>query len=489
MTTATFNPSIGFYDVGYGKPPKSTQFKKGHSGNPNGRPKGSKNKVKRVQVLDRLKKLFYEEAYRDVTINEKNEAKTMPALQAVFKSLVLNAAQGKVGAQKLLLSHLIPLEKQDEVEKLEFFEAAQNYKERAYQEIGHCKKQGRPVPDILPHPDEIELNLSTGEAIFHGPVNREDLQLWEQRHAHVKQFESEIASWLRYKRETEANDADDFVDREIRRALYMLSLNALSIMRRWKLPASKVVKGFELQRALDGHFEDDTMPERPVYTKEVEGDAHIQLTKAYDTTLLAYSKQPKRENETEKFDNRCRDIRMWLHDAQAGLNALSERSRKLEFDNWVIYQKQSRQKLESRQITQADFDEMLPHPDHIHFDHRNRDYWFTGPSSENDKFEWDEVWEVKALLEADLKRLDVELSKIDGEEAQINCYGNKLKSLVALAFCEMLLILRWHQSPEEVISDTWRKEEIINLINQGRNPLDVEDKWWEVIVNEWESHD
>lgn len=31
------------YEIGYGKPPKSSQFKKGQSGNPKGRPKGQKN--------------------------------------------------------------------------------------------------------------------------------------------------------------------------------------------------------------------------------------------------------------------------------------------------------------------------------------------------------------------------------------------------------------------------------------------------------------
>jgi hypothetical protein len=33
----------GDYEVGYGKPPRYAGFKKGRSGNPRGRPSGSKN--------------------------------------------------------------------------------------------------------------------------------------------------------------------------------------------------------------------------------------------------------------------------------------------------------------------------------------------------------------------------------------------------------------------------------------------------------------
>ncbi len=50
------------FETGFGRPPKKFQFKKGESGNPNGRPPGSKNIKKELEdellELEPISKLF-----------------------------------------------------------------------------------------------------------------------------------------------------------------------------------------------------------------------------------------------------------------------------------------------------------------------------------------------------------------------------------------------------------------------------------------------
>jgi hypothetical protein len=80
------------HSVGYGSPPKATQFKKGVSGNPKGRPKGSLN----VDTL--LIKALREK----VVINEHGKRKKVTKLEAALKQLVNKAASGDPRAQRQL---------------------------------------------------------------------------------------------------------------------------------------------------------------------------------------------------------------------------------------------------------------------------------------------------------------------------------------------------------------------------------------------------
>lgn len=83
-------------DVGYGKPPKHTQFKKGRSGNLKGRPKGTLNLA---TVLQRTLR-------EQVVINENGRRKVITKLEAAITQLVNKSASGDAHAMRYLC-HLV----------------------------------------------------------------------------------------------------------------------------------------------------------------------------------------------------------------------------------------------------------------------------------------------------------------------------------------------------------------------------------------------
>lgn len=64
-------PSEREYEVGYGKVPAGHKWPKGKSGNPNGRPRGSKNKPPPRSELDsHLSSIILDEGYRMIPVND-----------------------------------------------------------------------------------------------------------------------------------------------------------------------------------------------------------------------------------------------------------------------------------------------------------------------------------------------------------------------------------------------------------------------------------
>lgn len=78
--------------VGYRNPPEHTQFKKGQSGNPKGRPKGTLNMA---TVLARTLR-------EKVVINENGKRKVVTKLEAAVKQLVNKSASGDLRALQQL---------------------------------------------------------------------------------------------------------------------------------------------------------------------------------------------------------------------------------------------------------------------------------------------------------------------------------------------------------------------------------------------------
>jgi len=89
--------------VGYGSPPEATRFKKGASGNPKGRPKGSLN------VATVLMKTLLEK----VVINEHGQRRSVTKLEAALKQLVNKGASGDLRA----LAQMVALAKDAEAKQ------------------------------------------------------------------------------------------------------------------------------------------------------------------------------------------------------------------------------------------------------------------------------------------------------------------------------------------------------------------------------------
>ncbi|SLN68235.1 hypothetical protein ROA7450_03649 [Roseovarius albus] len=169
------------YEVGYGKPPAVTRFKPGRSGNPRGRPKGAKSKRPKLNE-ERLKGIILDEAYRDITVRDGARNVTIPMAQAVIRSLAVNAAKGHHRAQRLFAEMLSTTERQNKQLADEWLSTAMDYKIEWDQELERRKRLGiTDLPDPVPHPDHVKIDLNTGEARVEGPWTREEkaeLDMW-----------------------------------------------------------------------------------------------------------------------------------------------------------------------------------------------------------------------------------------------------------------------------------------------------------------------
>lgn len=87
------NKSPGNYEVGYGRPPRGSQFQSGQSGNPKGRPKGQPT----------ASEIFSREAARLVTVRVRDKVETISKLEAAIRKLFQMAIAGDARALGMLL--------------------------------------------------------------------------------------------------------------------------------------------------------------------------------------------------------------------------------------------------------------------------------------------------------------------------------------------------------------------------------------------------
>lgn len=80
------------YLVGYGKPPIEGRLQKGKSGNPSGRPRRKKTSaLGHGPSLAPTRDIIWQEAHRPVTLRDGDKIVTMSSMQAVMRSMTMQA--------------------------------------------------------------------------------------------------------------------------------------------------------------------------------------------------------------------------------------------------------------------------------------------------------------------------------------------------------------------------------------------------------------
>ena len=79
--------------VGYRRPPKSGRFKKGVSGNPGGRPRGTRN----------MRSVFRDVMRQKISVTENGRTRKVPALEVMLRRLANEAMRSDPRALRLIL--------------------------------------------------------------------------------------------------------------------------------------------------------------------------------------------------------------------------------------------------------------------------------------------------------------------------------------------------------------------------------------------------
>jgi Family of unknown function (DUF5681) len=185
--------------VGYRNPPKSGQFVKGRSGNPRGRPPKKTAPGIGIGGHSEFDALFLEEMNRQVAVREGETVERTSVMRAAVRAIALKAAKGDVKAYTALAARRDAIEDRRRAYRQETLRVVLEYDEVARLELMRRKRKGVSGPEIIPHPDDINIDSDTGSIVLHGPLTADQKMGHDLMISTWPAVEREIRNWPLFK--------------------------------------------------------------------------------------------------------------------------------------------------------------------------------------------------------------------------------------------------------------------------------------------------
>src|SRR4029079_3111873 len=118
---------------------------------------------------------------------------SIPMVQAIVRSLAVNAAKGNQRAQRLFTQLLSATERDNKRLHDEWLQTAINYKVEWERELDRRAQHGIVAPAPIPHADHVIIDMQIGTVRITGPMTKEEKARWDEFAKRAEESDHEIA--------------------------------------------------------------------------------------------------------------------------------------------------------------------------------------------------------------------------------------------------------------------------------------------------------
>ena len=151
-----------------------------------------------------------------VSVDEQDGPIEMAMIQAVVRSLAVNAQKGNQRAQKLFIGLLQSLDRESQRARIDFVDAAIEYKLDWESELERRRKMDiSDAPEPLPHPDHVVIDFNAGSVRIAGPMTKEEKRTWDRLKARTQESLETIGKLNQLLQESPGHLATNLIVEEI----------------------------------------------------------------------------------------------------------------------------------------------------------------------------------------------------------------------------------------------------------------------------------
>ena len=136
----------------------------------------SRDRKLEPRPLTRLEEAILREGERKITVRQDGSTTEMPINEIIARKIAETAAKGSPHAQRLWTETHSAAKRQRRARIDDEIVSWRTYQYQAWWQIETARQAGTPIPEPLPHPDDLEFDDRIG-VCFTGPVNAEEARI------------------------------------------------------------------------------------------------------------------------------------------------------------------------------------------------------------------------------------------------------------------------------------------------------------------------